>query len=406
MNRQLAFPFFAAALFLVACEKPIDSPPRRSLPVGAVLTVAELRALYTTDPVYFDSAKSVYAVVTADEESGNLYKNVYVQDHTGGIVLRLVNSGGLYQGDSIRIYLPGTKLNSYQGLMQLDSVDVDNNVVKQAVGIVKQPELITVAQVTPAMQGKLVRLEGVEFLASDIGGTYANAITQQTMNRTLSDCAANVLVRTSGYANFAGQQLPTGNGSFVGVVGQFNSEMQLFIRNINEVQLNGPRCSGVLPIMQKTFNDGSVTSGGWTTWTDNNIPWTTNTVGSSDGTAYGQCRNFINSANVPGEAWLISPAVELSSATNPGLSFITACNYNGAQLQVLVSTDYSSGAPSTGTWTALSPALSSGSWAWVQSGVLSLTNHLTSNVRIGFKYTGSSSDGKTWELDNIRIAEP
>ena len=269
----------------------------------------------------------------------------------------------------------------------------------------KLPELVTIAQITPALQGKLIRLEGVEFVASDVGQTYANAATQETVNRTLTDCNANVLVRNSGYANFAGLPIPAGNGSFIAVVGQFNSDMQLFIRKVSEVQLNGPRCGGALPILQKDFNDEDVTSGGWSTWTDNNIPWTTNSVGSFDGTAYGQCRNFINSVNVPGEAWLISPAVDLSGATNPGLSFLTACNYTGAQLQVLVSTDYSSGAPTTGTWTPLVPALSAGSWAWTQSGVLSLTSFLASDVRIAFKYTGSSSDGKTWELDNIQIAE-
>jgi len=404
--RQSALVLSATALVLVGCEKELDSPPLRTLPVGAVLTVAELRALYTTEPVHFDSAKSVYAVVTADEESGNLYKNVYVQDHTGAIVLRLLNSGGLYQGDSIRIYLPGTVLSSYQGLLQLDSVDVDNNVVKQAAGVQKQPELVTIAQITPAMQGKLVRLEGVEFLASEIGLTYANAVTQQTVNRTLTDCNANVLVRNSGYANFAGQPLPSGNGSFVAVVGQFNTDMQLFIRNISEVQLNGPRCSGALPIIMKNFNDESVTSGGWSTWTDNNIPWTTGTAGTGnpDG-AYGLCRNYINSVNVPGEAWLISPAIDLSGATNPALSFVTACNYTGPVLEVLVSTDYATGAPSTATWTPLAPALSTGSWTWTPSGDLPLTAFLSSNVRVAFKYTGTSTTGRTWEVDLIQIAE-
>lgn len=407
MIRNLLFMAVTASL-LLSCEKDLDTPPERTLPVGEVLTVAQLRSLYdpvTGTPVRFGGDSSVYAVVTADEQNGNLYKNVYVQDHTGGIVLRLLNSGGLYQGDSIRIYLPGTILSAYRGMLQLDSVDVDNNTVKQAVGVQKQPQVVTVAQVTPAMQGKLVRLEGVEFIASEVGQTYANAAAQQTVNRTLSDCSANIIVRNSGYANFAGQPLPSGNGSFVAVVGQFDNDMQLFIRDISEVQLNGPRCSGALPIIQKDFNDASVTSGGWITWTDNNIPWTTNSVGSFDGTPYGQCRNFINSVNVPGEAWLISPPVNLSGATNPALSFITACNYNGAQLQVLVSTDYSSGAPSTGAWTALTPTLSGGSWAWVQSGALSLTSYLTPNVRIAFKYSGTSSDGKTWEVDDIRIAD-
>lgn len=79
-------------------QEEFDTPPVRSIPVGDQLTVAELRALYTGTPKRFGGDSSVYAVVTADEQSGNLYKNVYVQDRTGAIIIRLLNSGGLYQG--------------------------------------------------------------------------------------------------------------------------------------------------------------------------------------------------------------------------------------------------------------------------------------------------------------------
>ncbi|MCB0814009.1 MAG: hypothetical protein KDB87_12735, partial [Flavobacteriales bacterium] len=91
-----------SVLLLAACKKDWDSPPARTIPVGSVLTVAELRALYQGTPVRFTEDKSVYAVVTADESNGNLYKEVYVQDHTAAINLRLPFSGGLYVGDSIR----------------------------------------------------------------------------------------------------------------------------------------------------------------------------------------------------------------------------------------------------------------------------------------------------------------
>ncbi|MCB9178368.1 MAG: choice-of-anchor J domain-containing protein [Flavobacteriales bacterium] len=68
-----------------------------------------------------------------------------------------------------------------------------------------------------------------------------------------------------------------------------------------------------------------------------------------------------------------------------------------------MSTDYASGDPSTGTWTNLSAAVSPGSWTWTPSGEIDLSMFISGNTRIAFKYTGTSSDGKTWELDNIRI---
>lgn len=400
------------AVVAVACKKEFDTPPERVLPVGSVMTIAELKALYTGTRVHFPESKSVYAVVTADEVDGNFYKNISVQDHTGGLTLRLLNSGGLYIGDSIRIYLPGTVLAPYNGLMQLDSVDVDNNTVKQATGVNVEPLNVTTSQLTlqamDTLQSRLIRVNDVEF-EDPCGQTWANAAAQTVGERFIRGCTgSSVMVRTSGYASYAGQPLPLGKGSIVCVAGIFGTTIQLSNRNMAGVQMNGTRCDGTTPantcpFFFKNFNDGNVASDGWSQWSDNNIPWNTNTIGSIDGTAYGQCKNYINNVNVPGQSWLISRSIDLTSRTNPRLSFVTACNYNGAALEVLVSTDYVSGDPSTGTWTNLSPALSTGSWTWTPSGDLDLNAFISANTHIAFKYTGTSTDGKTWELDNIRI---
>ena len=400
----LALPIIA---LLSGCEKEFDSPPKQVIPVGGVLTIAELKALFTLNPVHFDSSMSVYGVVNSDENDGNFYKNVYVQDATGGICLRLLNSGGLYIGDSVRIYLPGTVLAPYNGLMQLDSVDVDRNIVKQATLVPIQPIVTTIDQLDPvAHQSMLVRLDSVQFVVSEAcGSTWADPVGQQSVNHTLVDCDGNqILVRTSGYANYAGHYLPDGKGTFLGVLGVFGSDLQLYARTEGEVTLFGPRCNGeVCPFFSKNFNDGQVTSEGWTQWSDNSILWTTNTIGSNDDTPYGQVKNWNGSENIPGESWLISPVIELAGSNSPVLSFITGCNYTGAQLEVLVSTNYTGGEPSTATWAPLTADLSPGGWEWTPSGPLSLSSFQTNNTRIAFKYTGTDSDGKTWEVDDIKI---
>lgn len=410
---SLSIPAIGAALgamlLLSACEKEYDTPPQRTIPEGAVLTVAQLKALYTNTPVHFnpDSAHSIYVTVTADENDGNFYKNVYAQDSTGGICLRLTNSGGLYIGDRIRVYLPGTVLSPYNGLMQLDSVDVDNNTVKQETQVHVEPLNLTIDQLDPvAHQSMLIRLDSVEFIASEAAGsTWADAVNQQSANRTLEDCDGNqVLVRTSGYANYAGQPLPQGKGPFTGILGVFGSDLQMYAQRITTVNLTGDRCPGQeLPFFQKDFNDGSATSGGWTNWSNSTVLWATNDIGSIDGSFYGQCKNYVNSVNIPTETWLISPAINLTGTTAPVLNFVTACNYNGAVLQVLVSTDYTGGDPATATWSTLPATMSPGTWTWTPSGDLDLSAYSSANTRIGFKYTGSASDGKTWELDNIKI---
>jgi hypothetical protein len=422
----------AIALLVGSCKKEFDSPPVRSLPVGEVLTVAQLRSVFQGNPVRFGGDSSFYAVVTADEQNGNLYKNIYVQDHTGAIQLRLVNPGGLYQGDSIRVYLPGTILSSFSGMLQLDSVNVDNNVVKQATQVNKAPTTVTISQITPAMQGMLIRLDSVEFATSELGRTYANAVDQQTENRTLTDCTgATVLVRTSGYANFAGTQLPEGRGNFTAVVGQFNTDMQLFIRNVNEVQLNGPRCDGTGPgpctyavppvsSVQQDFSDVLLND------TDYNNPNWVNTPVT--GTRVWRGRVFQSDkylratsfgSNQTNEAWFITPPIQLSGGS-VSLSFRSATAFwNEASwpnpLTVKVSTDFDGCDTDAATWTTITgysaPTQSTANYTFVNSGTINVNAFLpggaTGNAHIAFIYNGQHPSGvtTTLDLDDILIQQ-
>lgn len=406
INTLFATSGLAFLLLLSGCDKELDTPPERTLPTGSVLSIKRLRELHATEFAYlphrFTGDSSVYGVVTADETNGNLYKNIYMQDDTAGIVLRLKNSGGLYTGDRIRIYLKGITLSSYAGLLQLDSVDVDNNVIKQETLVPVAPKVVSVAQITPALQGQLIRLDSVQFIADEANGvtTWSDAINQSSVNRTLEDCDGNtIIVRTSGYANFAAQVLPQGNGSFTAVVGQFGSDMQLFVHDMSLVQLTGPRC-GVfgLQLLLKDFEDGSTTSGGWTQ------QQVTGAVGWTASAGYGSITNNSGGVYTACETWLISPSVNLSAATAPLLNFRTSVAFSGSPLEVLVSTNYSGGAPSTATWTALSPALATNA-TWTPSGGLDLTPYISGNFRLAFKYTGSGTDGRRWNLDDIVITD-
>lgn len=394
-------------VLLSACKREWDAPPPREIPVGYVLTIDSLKNLFTGVPVRFTTDYSVYATVTADEQDGNLYKNIYVQDATGAINLRLLTSGGVYKGDSVRIYLKGTVLSSYNGMLQLDSIDVNKNIIKQAVQKNVSPLVISdISQITTSMQSKLIKLENVEFVANEIPNTWANAVAQQSANRTLTDCNGNtVIVRTSGYANYAGLQIPQGNGSLVAVVGVFNSTIQLYVRSLAEVQMNSPRCTGnpVTIYLQKNFEDNSISSGGWivkqvagtSTWT----------ASIFSGNYFAKASSY-NSGDANCETWLISPAIDLSNSTSPGFNFLNAANYSGPNLEVYVSTNYDGvSAPNTATWTAIPVTLSTGGFTWVNSGDIPLTAYKVANVRIGFKYTGTTSVAKTWEVDDIVVRE-
>ncbi|MCG8574130.1 MAG: DUF5689 domain-containing protein [Flavobacteriales bacterium] len=394
---------FALLAFTVSCKKEYDAPPIQTIPETDVITIDSLRNWQAAEgTVSFDQDLSVYGIITMDETDGNIYKNIFMQDHTGAINLRILNSGGLYVGDSVRIYLKGCVLSEFSGVLQLDSVDVDNNIVKQSTNVAFAPSPTPITSITTAKESELILLENVQFVSSELGSPFADSEGLQSINRTLEDCDGNtIIVRTSGYSSFADELLPEGNGNITCIVNHFNGEIQLLVRSFSEIQLNGERCAG--QILAKNFDDGSITSGGWTVEQVTGTPsWYTDDAGGAPND-YGVISNYDGTTNIETESWLISPSVDLSGSSSPYLAFDNAYNYTGDALEVLISTDYVSGAPSTGSWTNLSPILSSGGWTWVNSTNLDLTAYIGTNVHIAFKYTGSSSSGSTWEIDNIVI---
>jgi len=257
----------------------------------------------------------------------------------------------------------------------------------------------------------LVTVLGVEFTDAVSGITYADAVGQSTVNLDLTDCSNTILVRNSGYATFAGDTVPTGNGSVTGVFNIFGSDYQLFIRNTEDVVLNEARCDGNggggggggNSLLYKDFDDNSLTSGGWTTFLESGtVDWE---VGNYNQYYYGNISNYNGAGNDATEAWFISPSVDLSATSTPVLNFRNAYKYNGDPLELFVSTDYTSGNPTAATWTALTATWSTGNFDWVDSDDVLLSSYKTANVHIAFKYTGSSSDGSNWEIDEIRISE-
>lgn len=395
----------AIASLAIACKKEYDVPPLKVIPETALITIDSLRDWQASagGKISIKDEVSVLGVITMDETDGNVYKNVYMQDATGAINVRILSGGGLYQGDSVRVYLKGTILNKYNGVLQLDSVDVDNNVVKIDSDVSFSPQITTIDQITPAMESKLVKLENVQFVAYELGNTYADAVGLQSVNILLEDCDGNtIIVRTSGYAAFAGELIATGNGTLTAIASHFNeSELQLYIRSFDEIDMTGARCPGI--VLSKNFDDESVTSGGWSEYkVTGATAWETSSAGGAS-SPYAVIKNWNGIENIETENWLISPSLDLTQYSAPTFSFDNAKNYTGANLQVKISTNYSSGNPNLATWTDLTAIWSSGSWAWVNSGEISLAAYLQSNVHVAFVYFGSATDGSTWEIDNIKI---
>lgn len=419
------FVLLFAMLLFSSCKKEFDTPPVKSAADANKINIANIKAKYFSNINYkFKGDSSLYCVVTADEVSGNLYKDIYVKDVTGALHVKFIASGGFFIGDSIRINLQGAILNEYNKLIQLDSVDSEKNIVKLASGFKPTPVPLTISQINAAansainsVQSKLVKIDNVEFLEADRNAVYADADGKASLNRVIRSCDGQTLtVRTSGYSSFASKTTPSGNGSVIGIASQFGTTMQLLLRSNEEVSMNGNLCSGTPTtpptgnsLMTKDFNDGSLTSGGWSTQAvTSSISWSVSSTGVTSPASgnYAKITNF--PSNAACELWLISPAINLSAANNPDLTFVNAYNFGPkppTPLVVCVSTNYNGGSPSSATWTSLTvPTISSGNYLFVNSGSISLSAYKSANTRIAFKYatTGSSS---TWEIDNIEVKE-
>ncbi|MDG1475647.1 MAG: DUF5689 domain-containing protein [Vicingaceae bacterium] len=392
--------FILIALF-TSCKKDYEDPTIKTVATGSVQTIAQVRALYQPGKtIKIAEDISVYGVVTMDESTGNLYKESYITDGTGNLYLRFTTGSGLYIGDSVRVNLNGAKILKYNQMLQVDSLHPDNSVVKLSTQNYVTPETISISSLLADLegsQGKLVKIDGAFFAEGGLGLSYADGENQVSESRYLFALNGDEIeVRTSGYSNFADDTLPSGSGKFIGVVAQYNDGLQLLIRDPQELEMDGEA-----PLL-KTFNDQSITSGGWTTQVVTGpFNWITNDQGSSS--HYAALTNYDN-GNTASEVWLISPSFNFSNSTAQSLSFKNASNYNGPDIEVYVSTNYDGASlPNTATWSQLSANLSGGGFEWVSSGIINLSSFTGANTYIAIKYTGTASDGKTWELDNIII---
>ncbi len=261
--------FLFAALLLFSCVKQeFDEPPAEGKITNLVAnkTIKELKAIHATGA--FETIAEdwiIEAVVVADDQSGNYYKTIVIQDATAGIDVKL-NANSLYNnypiGRKVYIKLKGLVLGDYNGLIQLGGgISKDKNGNDQLAYIEEllipnylfkgernqfvTPKVVKIGELTSDMVSTLVTLKDVQFSDADAGQTYADAARKLTLNRNVEDCdGLAVLLRTSGYCSFANDQTPAGKGTLTGIYSVFRTDNQFYIRNTEDVKMADARCGG------------------------------------------------------------------------------------------------------------------------------------------------------------------
>lgn len=257
----------AAIAMLSSClKKDFDAPPDSlqndpMLPVNLTMRQLADNALNMSDGQRYELGDStVYGIVVADDRSGNIYKQLIIQDSTGGIAV-LVDKTTIYNdypvGRKVYIKLKGLKLANYKGLPQLiydyDTVGKQSNgipssilgnyLIKASYPHVVEPKVLTMGEIftnPTAYLNTLIKIEEVQFEASSAGVVYSDAV--RSTNRYINDCPFNgrLGMYNSSFSDFRGATTPKGLGSITCILSIYNSP-QLILRDTVDVQMTKER---------------------------------------------------------------------------------------------------------------------------------------------------------------------
>lgn len=420
---------FAILLSATSCVGDYEMP---DLPAPsydgpeANITIAEYRNRFGSAPSgsLIEDDLILRAVVTGDDEGGNIYKQLIIEDGTGGISVQ-VDANNLFNtyhvGQEIYLDLNGLYTSIYGGELQIGYANGDRipsdtfdehahrNGWPHPESV--EPKAFTdLSELNNDVQGNvftLVRLDSVYFLN---GGEAQFAPVQGEYGQEyLSDRYGNqLLVRTSGYSNFRTETLPVGYGKVMGILGRYNGTWQLTIRTIDDVYgFDGKPVDGtggdtpsddLTTIFSETFES----SQGDFTIEDKHLGTGISYVWTHD-SDYGYMKaSAFAGSSVESESWLISPVVDLTGATNCQLSFTHVGNFFKGTMPDNAKVW---GRAEGGTWTELTidkyPA--SDSWDSDVTGTVDLSQFDGQRMQFAFVYTSSSSVAGTWEVEDIEV---
>lgn len=259
LSNKFSLLLLASSFAFTACERDYDAPPLAEPEYtgpAANLTIAELReqcAAATEDaPIIITQEQVIKAIVTANDESGNIFKKIYLQDETGAIEME-VDQNSVYNyypvGQTVYVDLNRLSISVYGDEQQLGHPDgylyrtpwEDFQTHVQKDGWAKPEEVVpividdisTVNTNVDQYKFRLVQFTNVSF---ENGGKNPFAPEENYGEENIVDSHGNTLmVRTSSYANFASDILPEGRGNVTGILGRFRGTWQLTLRTIDDV---------------------------------------------------------------------------------------------------------------------------------------------------------------------------
>lgn len=228
-----------------------------------VITIGELKEKYSSlINASTDGVKEItddwqlQVVVNGNDEGGNLYKQISVQDPTGAIIVG-INGSNLYPympvGQQLLINLKGLHIGGYRKQAQIGALyngsigRMDTDVWEQHVRLLKEGEIEAKVDTVDfdenadkfILSGRIVKLsgvtisgEGTQVLAPEDGSV---ALSSNCANRLINGKSSLVL-RTSSYSKFANRAIPKGKADVYGVCTRYNNTWQILMRTESDLQ--------------------------------------------------------------------------------------------------------------------------------------------------------------------------
>jgi len=395
--------------------------------------------------IFPDTNVVVSAVVVSDDKGGNFYKVLYLEDESGTLSLSIEGSGLFNDypvGQTVHLNLAGLTIEfdewvsilevgmgtfikdgAISGIGRIPVSVLGNFLKNSSCANEPTPKVIDLLSVNPDNIGRLVKIENIQFVESDTSSTYADAENKSSVSLTLVDCDDNpIILRTSGYANFAGLKVPSGRGSVVGIYTKYGNDYQLVIRDTADVQFDKNRCGGyeikgtskVVASLNEDFESGvsdeDFVLDGWLN---------ANKVGGEywitkkrDANKAVQISGF-GSTSETIESWLVTPGVII--AANQKLFFDNQTAYwKHHALTVLISTDFDGSNDNllSSTWVDVTDQANIATWplnnfdsAFIEHSEIDLSSYDGQTIYVLFKYIGNNSTDITYmEVDNVIIS--
>ena len=251
-----------------ATQTGMEAYGNQNLRATNLKTIADVKARYSsvissgsleqvTEPV------QIHGIVVGNDEGGNIYQSLYLQDATGAISIS-ISQAGLYGafavGQAVMVELQGLYIGGYGQQPQIGTTYTNPKNGNVQTGRMSRYEWLRHYKLTDPIPGltatplevtslngftperdacKLITLKGVELSAANGKKVFANsgdaANNQTAVNRNIKGMS-NVVLRTSTYADFANAVMPTGKVDITGIASYYNGTWQILMRTEADIK--------------------------------------------------------------------------------------------------------------------------------------------------------------------------